>query len=623
MKESALTGWSRMAGRISANGTENAGDGPDRLAPLRPVGRVVAQPFVHAPAAGALLFLIGSIYGAASFEGLVIMTIIIYVVASLGLNIPGGMIGQLNLGQGAAFAVGAYTAGILTVDHHWPIIGTLPAAFAAGVVVGLAIGAPAARLGLIGLAMVSLGLTLVVIDAATSLNITGGPNGLAGIIGPLIPGEQPLEPTGLLVMIIVVGVVVYLIHWWLRVSNWGRKALAVRNDQSGAVALGISQYTVKVIGCGIGTGIGAIAGALYAYSISAISPDAFGVQLSLLFLLMIVIGGAGTRLGPVFGGALLGLIPIYLAQYSPLNIYLYGVLLIFAVRLLPRGIVWRTGAPVGFTGRPKLPAVPRRGTEIDLDERTDPSAAAPAPQDREACLTVTDVSRSFGKLQALSHVSLTLDRGNTLGIVGPNGSGKTTLLNAVSGFYRPEGGEILLGGQRISGLSPTKIARRGVGRTFQVPRIFTYLTIDEHLALARRNAVRQSEAHTQLALEYLGSVGLLGRRSRREARGLSHGQNRFLEVGMAIMRAPEVLLLDEPAAGLSAAEVDQLSELIGNIARSGMSIVLVEHHIEMVRNVADKIAVLHLGEVLWQGAPDQLTESMAVRSAFLGAGAVL
>jgi branched-chain amino acid transport system permease protein len=420
----------------------------------------------------------------------------------------------------------------------------------------------------------------------------------------------------------VVGVVVYLVHWWLRVSSWGRQALAVRNDESGAVALGISQYKMKVVGCAIGTGIGAIAGAMYSYSISAISPDAFGVQLSLLFLLMIVIGGAGTRLGPVFGGALLGLIPIYLAQYSPLNVYLYGVLLIFAVRLLPRGIVWRTGAPVGLTG---LTGRSRRSARPQTDDVRVPDGANefPArPSDGE-CLSVRDVSRSFGKLQALSHVSLTLKSGHTLGIVGPNGSGKTTLLNAISGFYRPDEGEILLAGEPISRLSPNKIAQRGVGRTFQVPRIFTSLTIDEHLALARTHVVRASDVHEELAMEYLGSVGLLGRRSRTEARGLSHGQNRFLEIAMAILRGPEVLLLDEPAAGLSAAEVDQLSELMANIVVSGMSIIVVEHHIEMVRNVANEIAVLHLGEVLWQGPPDQLTESEAVRTAFLGAGAVL
>jgi branched-chain amino acid transport system permease protein len=567
--------------------------------------RLAANPLVHAPALGLLLGAVTLGGMLSAYHAFLATVTLVYVIAALGLNVTAGFLGQLSLGQGAAFGVGAYVAAVLTLDHDWPVAFTLLAGFAAGALLGTLIAVPAARLGLIGVAMVSLGTTLVLTDVVLALHeTTGGAAGRAGIIAPLWPGGELLSPDGITILVIVCAVVVYLLHWAYRISTLGRASLAVRGNRIGAAALGISAYWYTVLGFALGTGVGSLAGVLYCYAQSVVAPDAFTAALSILFLLMVVLGGAGTRVGPVIGGAVIGLLPILLSRYPSVSQYVYGGLLIVLVRVLPRGLIPTRGA--------KVPRGHLGGTRRAV------AAERKAPNG-ETCLALDSVSRHFGGVYAARDVTLELARGEVLAIVGANGSGKTTVLNVVSGFYAPQTGTVDVRGHRVNGLGPHRIAARGVGRTFQVPQLFGDLTVDEHLALARRQGDRGRPDVVAAAEDLLERCGFIGAALTREARLFSHGEQRFLEICMALLRAPDVLLLDEPAAGLSQREIELLREMVEYASELGIGIIVVEHHHDFVRDIADRILVMHLGAAVWCGPPAEFDSSADVRRAYLGA----
>ncbi len=585
--------------------------------------RIGAQPLAHTTVVTALIIAIGFKVGPGSYYGYLMTIALLYGIATIGLNIPAGMLGQLSLGQGAAMALGGYTAAILIVNDHWPLLPALVACLAVGFVVGVLMAIPAARLGVIGLAVVTLGFTLIVSDGITGLSgLTGGPNGKSGVEAPLISGAD-LTSNSLFVVVTITCALAYLVHWKIRVSRFGRSCLAVRDEELGATALGISSYRHIVAGFAIGSAVGALSGGLYGVVATIVTPDLFGIQLSVLILLMVIFGGPGTQFGPVVGATVIGLLPILLASHPTFSVYAYGLILIVAMRLLPHGVIRRTAAPVQSGARLL------RGRRIPRPTAGESSAHAPAAPDAsvtaapdasvpaQVILQTKDVSRSFGGVIALSNADLTIHRGEVVAVIGSNGSGKTTLLNVVCGYYRAQGGQVLLADRDITLARPRVIANLGVSRTFQVPKVFPSLSIEEHLALARSRAAHpRSQVFEDIAQKFLGATGLLDNPGQ-EARTLSQGALRFLELAVAILRAPDVLLLDEPAAGLSAEEMGRLKELIEDLSACSVGVALVEHHLDWVRSIADRIIVMHLGEQIWAGAPDDLLRSEIVRDAYL------
>jgi ABC-type branched-subunit amino acid transport system ATPase component/ABC-type branched-subunit amino acid transport system permease subunit len=576
------------------------------------MSRYIAQPWLHGPAVAVVLLLVVLHLGASSYYGFLITVALLYLIGATGLNIPAGMLGQLSLAQGGFFAIGGYAAASLSVDHGWPIVFALLASMLLGFVLGSLLGFASGRIGAIGIGVTSLGFTVLVADLSVSLtSVTGGPAGRYGIVGKLLPwSKNDLNASQIFVLILIVTLLVYLGHWWFRASNPGRTCCATRDDEIGATALGISTMRIKIIAVGLGSGLGAVAGSLYGYAATVASPDAFGLSLSVLLLTMVILGGAGTTVGPAIGAAVLGTLPVLLAPYPKVSPYLYGGLLLVLLRFMPSGLIRHTGAPV--LGKTYLKA-------------SKPSAEA-APPDRRASgdleprsgelLAVRSVSRDFGGLRAVSDVSLDLKAGEIVGLVGPNGSGKTTVINLISGYYPPTKGEIRLTNSRLP-RHGHKVARCGVGRTFQTPKPFASLTIDEHLALAYKNRCGSDSITDRLVFPFLDSLGLLANR-KREVRVLSHGQLRFLEIAVAVARLPQILLLDEPAAGLSPSEIEVLATLLRGLAADGIGILLVEHHLDMVTMMVDRIAVMNTGRLIWTGKPDEFANVPEVREVYLG-----
>jgi branched-chain amino acid transport system permease protein len=568
------------------------------------------RPIVHAPVGVvvALAFLL--IKGPSSYAGTTLLTILIYAIAALGLNIPAGFGGALSLGQGAAFAVGAYTVGALTVDRGWPFWVTLPCAFAIGALLGAALGAPAGRLGDIGLALVSLGAVFVATDMIVALkSITHGVAGLSPISVISNFGSAPSYSAWLLAGLIVVSAfLTYLMQYAVRVSTLGRSAVATRDEPIGALSLGISRYRTKLAVFVLGSALGALAGGLFALMSQFIGPDAFNSQLSVILLAMIVLGGSGSLVGPLLGAVVLVVLPQELASYPHVNNIIYGLTLILIMLLRPSGLVRRTAAPT----RERL---------INADQHPTTETSRPVRHDLE----LRGISRSFGGVRALEDVSISVRGGEVLALIGPNGSGKTTVINVITGMYRAAAGSVLLDGVEITRLPARRIALNGVARTFQTPKTFPALSIAEHLSLASSargatggGTITDPELWVRRVLN-LGGIDVDDRSvMRRETRELSHGQLRFLEIAMAIRRMPRVLLLDEPAAGLSPKEIAGLEAVTRELADAGIGVLFVEHHLDLVTRLADQVVVLDLGRVIWKGKPDQLHESDAVKTAYLG-----
>jgi branched-chain amino acid transport system permease protein len=581
--------------------------------------RTVANPFVHATLALACVALWTSAKGFASYDTYVAQLVCIYAIAVLGLNIPGGFGGALSLGQGASFALGAYTTAILASKEAWPFWATLPLSIVAGLLFGLALGAPAGRLGVIGLAMVSLGSGLVLTDLILDLDsLTGGAAGLPNVL-PLgsfgSDGLSGIATAEWLVTALVLGsaYVAYLLHWHYRMSARGRALMAIRDNDLGAATIAVSPYRERVLAFGVGSAFGALAGGLFAYQSLYVTPESLTVNLSILLLAMMVLGGAASRLGPVLGAVILGILPLSLDQWPHVNVLVYGALLILIPLVRPRGILARSAVAVQVEPVPEVPA----------QMQGSPPAA-------DTVLHASGLTRSFGGVQAVAGVDIAVAAGEVLAVIGPNGSGKTTLLNLLSGFYRPDAGRVLLAGEDVTGVPVSRAARLGIARSFQTPKVFPDLSLSEHMLLAREHVVdgasqERRDVARAAAAELLAAAGLdLARPgvAGREARALSHGQVRFLEVAMAIERAPRLLLLDEPAAGLSAEEIATLERVVARVAgRLGIAVVVVEHHLDLVRRLADTVVVLDLGRVLWSGDPAELERSDVVRDAYLGIGA--
>ena len=547
----------------------------------------------------------------------------IYWILVSGLNLVVGFAGQLAIGYVALLLVGAYTTSVLaagTVLPAFPVVVALACAGLVGTLVGVIVGLPALRLRTFYFAMTTLGFATIVTQIALAWqDVTGG--GI-GITGPEMPA--PFDSRLGFYALCLAGAV--LCTWMtLNVagSRYGRALVAVRDAEVAAEAVGISKPRLLVAvflfaGC-----VAAIAGGLFASLQTYITPDAFTFDLSLLFFIAVLIGGRGSVLGPLIGTVLLTILPEVAAPLAAWSTFLYAFLLLVIVVALPGGIA----DLLDRSQRRPLPAerhiAPRQAALQEL-------AAGAATREP---ITLAGVRLSFGAVKAIDGLDLTLRPGGVHGLIGPNGSGKTTTLNVISGYYRPQQGQVMLGSRSL--LSEAREARAllRIARTFQTPRIVAEATVIENVMLGGSVAGRATLAEALLSLKRhrederslrdaarlaLRAVGLDGLDDVRAGR-LQHSELRFLEIARALMLRPAFLLLDEPAAGLSSIEIQRLGGLIRAVADAGIGVLLVEHHADLIFAICDEVTVLNLGRVLASGTPAEIRSHREVVSAYLGA----
>ena len=552
--------------------------------------------------------------------------LMIYLVAVLGLNVI-MRVGLVSIGHSAFFGLGAYFTAIATVDWDWSFFVALPMAGLVCGIVGLLLGAPALRLGLYAFTMVTVGYAFIAPEMAMEWRgLTGGGDGLRGVKLPS-PFTTLEDYYWVIAFVLVVGYVV--VHNLLR-SPFGRAGKALDENEVAAQSLGISPHRTKLVAFAISTAFAGVAGALYVPVLGFIAPDSFTVQLAILFLLMVLLGGAGTVGGPIVGAVLLFRIPLEIervtTQPGDWSLLVYGVMLLLSVFLFPKGLMsgwWLLRSRL--FGRFRAPAETKERTRAKIGGRLEPV------QVLGEVLAVEGVAKNLAGVRALSCLDLKVEAGMVHALIGPNGSGKTTFLNVVSGFLSPDEGTIRLLGNPEPG-TVSQRAAQGLGRTFQTPLMFDDMTCAENVLVALDNhrdhghlrhllrtpgARAEERERYRAALDILDSLGL-GDRATSPASSLPPGERRLLEIARVLALQPRLVLMDEPAAGLTSGEIDELEEVIRALRDAGIAVLLVEHHVDFVMRLADTVTVIDFGEVIAHGKPDVIRNDPRVITAYLG-----
>ncbi|WP_346432330.1 ATP-binding cassette domain-containing protein [Breoghania sp. L-A4] len=484
---------------------------------------------------------------------------------------------------------------------------------ASGGAAGCLLAIPAARMAGPFLAMVTIAFAFIVEHGAVEWrSMTGGQNGLMGFPMPQIGGYVFAERDLVLLGIFLAGLSLYL-YRRLADSGWGMAMTGIRDAEIAASSLGYKPFVVKSAAFAIAAAMAGLAGGLFTPLMMFIAPSNFPFSQSILYLFAILIGGAGTVLGPLAGALVTVLLPEFLSALAEYRLLFFGALLVVVLLIAPRGLV---GTVTAFLPRPK-----RAITPIDADD-VEAFIAAARPQ----VLEIADLGISFGGVRAVEDVSLAFQPGQVTSIIGPNGAGKTTILNMVSGFYKPTDGTITLGAVDLTGLPAHEAARHGIARTYQTTKLFEKMSVVANVVsgmprgalLAPFRAIESAQNLSRAAgfLRYCGYTGDLDKR----AGDLPHVDRRLVEIARALALQPGILLLDEPAAGLMRADKDQLSVLLRKIADLGIAVVLVEHDMELVMGISDRIQAVDAGKPIAFGTPAEIQSDKTVIAAYLGDG---
>jgi branched-chain amino acid transport system permease protein len=552
-------------------------------------------------------------------------------VLAIGMNIAAGFAGQFLLGLGAVFSVGGYSAAELA--SHQPSAGFAGMAVAAiivGTAVGILIGLPALRVSGFYLGVVTLFAAVVVPLIATNVGWLGGATGIALFANP---GFNPaLTVSGQYYVFFAIVIVLSIGAGALLRSRLGHRFQVLASSEELAASLGVSSYRTKMAAVAVASAVASLGGAMYVYSQQFFSPGSAGVTLSVLVLAAVVIGGLGSVSGPLVGSAFVFGLNTFL-NFQQYDGIVFGALVLVFVLFAPRGLVPEIARVAAAAGLPEFRWRPASAPPPPPAQAEPAAAIPPTPgESGQELLVISDVHRAFGGVRAVDGVNLAVGHGELHGLIGSNGSGKTTLLNLVSGFYSTESGQIRLGGLVLERMRPYRRAVAGVTRTFQTPKLMDHQTVLDNVIVgaelkqrvshvssvlrlpAGRRARKQAEETAIAALAELGLAGIAGA----TAGLLPHGTRRLVELARAIAMSPRVLLVDEPAAGLSEAEVGTLSDALRTMAARGVAVCLIEHNVPMVLRLATSVTALHQGRVLFQGTPDKLRADKDVAMAFLG-----
>jgi branched-chain amino acid transport system permease protein len=561
--------------------------------------------------------------------------ILIWGIFGFGFDILFGFTGLLSFGQAAFFGSGGFmtayllTAGILENAVPALVIGTIFAA-----VLGAVIGALSLRRSGIYFAMLTLafGEMFYFLDISPMKSFTGGENGLSGVPATHIGiGSWFVELHTPEEMYWVIAIL-FLIGFWLarRIvqSSFGAVLVSIRENEVRARTLGHDVQKYKLAAFVIAAAYGGVAGSLFGLFQGYMPPDGFYLETSGQLVVQTIMGGAGTLIGPTVGA----LIWIYLRTalqqlplIGPVWKMVLGIVFVLIVTVFRRGIcggivlLWErlAGARAEDAPLPAVPAAPREQT---------PAARAPLTQN--VILEAKDLTKRYGGLTAVDKVSFQVMEGEIRALIGPNGAGKTTFFNMLAGAIPPTSGEMFFRGERITTAGSTAICQRGLVKSFQINQLFPGLTVRDNIripAIARTygkfhpsmlRSVKETGALNELIAQSLAAVHL-SERANAPARELAYGEKRRLEIGLALATRPSTLLLDEPTAGMSPSERQDTIRLLRSIA-AGMTIVIVEHDMDVVFGLADRVTVLFNGRKIAEGAPDAIKANPEVRAAYLG-----
>jgi branched-chain amino acid transport system ATP-binding protein len=582
---------------------------------MKPGGAIVAVVLL----AGICVF----ITRANGYQLYVIALVGLTTIVGVGLNVLVGMSGQISLGHAAFYAIGAYVVGILTTALDWSVWAALPLAALVAGAAGLVLALPALRVRGPYLAMVTIAFGFVVEQGAAEWSgLTGGWNGLLGIPMPSVAWFAFSERE-MAFFVLACTIASLFLYARLSESAWGKAMRAVRDSEVASQAIGLDPTVIRATAFALSAIAAGFAGGIFASLTSFISPESFPFLQSILFLLVVMIGGADRLLGPLVGALVVVLLPEMLSSLAQYRLLFVGLLLLLVLRLAPGGLVG-LAMPFLVQSRPGKSVTQKRDV---LSYFSHASGGAG--------LLATGLSVHFGGVRAVHDVSFEAKSGEITSIIGPNGAGKSTLLNLICGFYRPDQGHVRLGDRDITHMSVHAIARAGIARTYQATQLFTDMTVLDNILIALRRgrlglqfrlsgispltrlAAERRLGDQELAESILAFVGYGGALDQ-AAGALAHVDKRLVEIARALAMKPGVLALDEPAAGLDTGDTARIGDLLRKVARAGIAVILVEHEMNLVMGISDRVIVLDAGSKISEGTPAQVSVDPHVLKAYLG-----
>jgi ABC-type branched-subunit amino acid transport system ATPase component/ABC-type branched-subunit amino acid transport system permease subunit len=556
------------------------------------------------------------------YQNMVILSLV-FAIGAVGLNVISGYGGYISLGQGAFLGLGAYTLAVLStrVESVNPFV-WVPLA---GVVAGLF----AAILGVVALrtrghsfVIITIAFLFLLQLVATNWDALTG--GTAGLTLPLPTWSPDIANWPFYYGFVALLAVSLLMSWSIRRTKFGAGLLAMREDQDKATTIGINTPVYKLLGFVASAVWVGMAGAIYGYYLAFVDPiGMFNILISVQILLSMLIGGRGTLFGPVLGAFIIE--PLNEVANNSLGggnsrLLMFGGLMALVVVFLPEGII-----PAIRSRLAARRARGRAGLVGARPELGEPTARPRRPEPAgRALLEVKDLVRHFGGVRAVDGCSFTVAEGSITALIGPNGSGKTTTFNLIGGTMAAQRGEVWFDGERIDGLRPWSRAHRGIGRTFQITRLFGEMTVLENVVAPLRafrvgqlNAGAMSGAEAERARELLRFVGM-ERFAGQRATALSYGQQKLVELAQVLMLEPKLILLDEPAGGINPTLVERMGDMICELNARGTTFLIVEHNMPFVLGLCRPVVVLAGGRAICEGAPEAVQRDPRVLDAYLG-----
>jgi branched-chain amino acid transport system permease protein len=549
-----------------------------------------------------------------SYYQLIMTLVLIWATMGLSWNMLSGYSGMISFGQAAFFGLGGYTMTIAFVKLGiTPWLG-IPLGVVVGVIAAVIIGIPTFRLRGHYFALSMLAYPLAMLYVFEWM-------GYQEVSLPMMR-EAPMlyaqfeDPRAYMALAMILLVMAMIVSLHVERSRFGRSLLAIKQNEPAAAAAGIDAARQKMYAIMLSAALAAAAGGLYANVLLVVTPQTmFGMLVSAQALIVSLFGGVGVFWGPVIGAAVL--VPLAEVLHGELGHIIpgiqgvvYGTAIIVIILLAPEGIYWRLRDR--FVGR--APARPVTLTAPAASAARSPAAVRAGT----LVLKLERVTQAFGGLSAVDDVSLAVKAGTIHGIIGPNGAGKTTLFNVINGFLAPAAGSIRFEDRELVGLKPHQVCRRGIGRTFQIVRAFPRMTVLENVIIGAYAGSASNAQAEQLALAALGRVGLADAQAHAIAGGLTTKQLRLMELARALAPRPRLLLLDEILAGLGHEALEGVLQIIRQVNREGVTIVIIEHTMHAMVKLADEFSVLDHGRLIASGPPAEVVRDRAVIEAYLG-----